>query len=239
MTTEEEKLKAQEEAQKTDPTGQPTPEQGQEPAPAPTESQDPTQGSEVAPEENPAAPENAPQQPIAKTFTQDEVNSMMGKTRIEAREKAKQECLEEIRSKYGIDDDNQLDALVGNGQRYDVINDQYEAEKGRIGELESENALLRSGIPENRFNDVKAILSFNKQDITPENIASAMATHPEWKSESLTAPAAAPAQPQATQPSGQSQAPSVVAKMGGEPNTQPTASSEDEKKQVMQDMFGR
>lgn len=229
MATEEEKLKAQQEKQVEAPSDQPKPEQGQETAPAPTatpeESQVPTQGTE----ETPAPVE---QQPV-KTFTQDEVNSMLGKTRQEARQRAREEYAEEIRSKYGLDDDNQLDSLVGDGQRFDALNQQYGDEAKKVSDLESENALLKSGVPAERFNDVKAILAYGKMEVTPENIQSAMATHPEWKG------AVAETAPTTTQsPASAKPVPSVITKVGGEPNAQ-TQSSEEEKKHVMQDVFGR
>ena len=44
----------------------------------------------------------------------------------------------------------------------------------------AENALLKSGISQSRWDDARAILTAKGLEITQENITSELATHPEW-----------------------------------------------------------
>lgn len=113
---------------------------------------------------------------VGKTFSQDEINELVGRTRIEARDKA----LKGLYEKYGVDNDKALDELFGRGQAYEVLNDNYTNTSTQLKDALTENALLKSHITPERWNDVKLILTGKGLEVTPENITVELATHPEW-----------------------------------------------------------
>lgn len=118
-----------------------------------------------------------------RTFTQEQVNSMVGRARIEGRESAMRELLE----RYGVTSDDELNGIFGKGQTYDDLNDEYLGQTHSLKEALAENALLKSKIKPERWDDVKFILGGKALEITPENIAANLATHPEWV-DSVSAP---------------------------------------------------
>lgn len=125
--------------------------------------------------------DETPEEP--KMFDQNYVNDLVGRTRMEAREKA----MRSLYDKYGVEDDNGLDEIFGMGQRYNILNDNYMDAQSRLSEALTENALLKSGIDPSRWDDAKFILGGKGLDITTENIASELSTHPEWMKAIATA----------------------------------------------------
>lgn len=227
------------EAASPDPNAQattPPPEQALAPETKPAESVPTPAATQTAPDPanpNPAAPQG-------KTFTQDEVNQLVGKARVEGRESA----MKAYRDRYGAENDDDLDSIFGNGEKFDDLNSQFGAQGKELQTLREENALLKatseSGLDPAKYEDVKAILAYQHMDITPESIAQAMQTHPEWARQNdvppapgfqpvLQVPAPQP-NPAAPIPPAQGPAPSVLSKLGNEPSQAP---QEDEKTQAM------
>jgi len=151
----------------------PAPEQEPEPAPAEIQSE-------------------ATEPKIERTFTQEQVNALVGKARAEGREKGYEQAKKEALERYGVEGDDQLDELFANGSRYGELSSRFEDERGSLLEARTELALVKSGVLPERQGDVKAILGAQGLDITVENIESMLPTHPEWKA----APAAPDAQKQ-------------------------------------------
>lgn len=127
-----------------------------------------------------------------KTFTQEQVNELVGRARKEGRESALRdlenqlnEAREESRKgfldRYGVESEEEMDNLFGKGQQYDTISEENSTYGNTIKEKDAEIALLRSKIPSNRHSDVKAILGAKGLEVTPENIEMELATHPEWQ----------------------------------------------------------
>ena len=196
------------------------------------------QQPEPEPEQEPEVPAPEPEpEPQPRMFSQEEVNALLGKTRMEARQRAREEYAAELRNRYGLESDAEFDDMVGNGQRFEALNGEYDSLNATVGDLKAENALLKSGIPEEKFDDVKAILAYKHLDVTPENIAVEAATHPEWKGVMEEKPQPPQPIPPQRQPQGRP-APNVVPKFGGEPQGRP-APSEDEQKAAIMKMFGR
>ena len=182
---------------------QPEPEQPEQEEEQP-EHEAPAEEPKPEPEPEPQPePQPEEQKPQARTFTQEEVNAIVGKARQEGREHGRQEAIQELLGKYGVEGDGDFDDLVGKGQRFDVLSGDYDAANSKLTELQAENALLRSGVDKARFDDVKAVLAFQGKEVTPMNIEEALQTHPEWKGEGQNPSPAAPI---------------VVKKMGGEPS---------------------
>lgn len=130
----------------------------------------------VAPDTEVSEPTPAPQ-PVEQTFTQSRVNELVGRARQEGRESA----LKELFNRYGVNSDEEMNEVFGRGQAYDGLNDEYSAVQSSYNDLRTENALLRSEVAPERYEDVKLILGGKGMDVTVENIAMMLPSHPEWK----------------------------------------------------------
>ncbi len=121
-----------------------------------------------------------------KMFTQSQVDEIAGKTRKEAETRA----LKKVYGRYGVSNEEELDDLFGNAQRYDTLKEQYDEESAaraekdkKFQEMSEQLALLRSGIDEDAFEDATLILKGKGMDVTLENIQKELETHPFWKKE--------------------------------------------------------
>lgn len=141
--------------------------------------------------ENSVESENVSQKDTAQTetpevekaiFTQSQVNKLAGKAREEGRASA----LKELFARYGVADENELNGIFGKGQTYDDLNEEYAAQGNSVREVRAENALLRTNIVPERWDDVKAILGTKGLEVSQENITAELATHPEWRGASVT-----------------------------------------------------
>jgi hypothetical protein len=163
-------------------------------------------------QEAPVAPEvpsidEAPvePQPVEPTFTQSRVNELVGRARQEGRESA----MKELYSRYGVNTDDELNEVFGRGQAYDGLNDEYSAVQSSYNDLRTENALLRSEVAPERYEDVKLILGGKGMDVTVENIAMMLPSHPEWKG-TASSPAVSVPTPNSTPAQGPQEALSPV-----------------------------
>ena len=124
-----------------------------------------------------------------KMIPQSEVNRLIGSTREKAREKARAELREEVKAevmreffeKFGVNDEAEMDNVFGKGQQYDILNEDFTRQGSDLTAMREENVLLKSEIIPDKWEDAKLILKGKGLEITPENIATEMATHPEWK----------------------------------------------------------
>lgn len=134
-------------------------------------------------ENNSASPTSAEEQNGAEEtaekaiFTQTQMNRLAGKAREEGRASA----LKDLFARYGVADEDELNGIFGKGQTYDDLNDEYAAQGNSIREVRAENALLRTGIVPERWDDVKAILGTKGLEVSQDNITAELATHPEWR----------------------------------------------------------
>ena len=138
-------------------------------------------------------PEGVSEAAATKTFTQSQVDEIAGKVRKETREKT----IRDIYSRYGVNTADELDGLMADAQRFATSKDDF-AEKERIWNeqnaardqelvsVKERVALLESGIDQNRFEDARLILRGKGLEVTAENIAAELATHPEWKKQEPT-----------------------------------------------------
>jgi hypothetical protein len=202
--------------------------------------------SEGAPEENPmeGEPQEQPaeQEPV-RTFTQEQVNELVGKARAEGRKKGYEQAKMESRERYGVDDDDELDSLFANGSRYGELDARFKDSGKQLKDVRTELAMVKSRILPDRQADVKAILGANGLDVTEENIASLLPTHPEWIAmaqpqqnapQSQGAPQEAPQQPK--EKDWKPEEP--IDKLGVEPNQPKEDSGDSEREKAMKMFFG-
>lgn len=146
------------------------------------EGSEPEQQSEpeVMPSES-SEPKNEEPEP-EKMLTQSQVNELVGKARQEGRESA----MKELFNRYGVGTDDELNEVFGKGQTYDDLNDEFSAQGNSLSQVKAENALLKSHIDENRWEDVKLILGGKGLEVSAENIEQMLPSHPEWRSNNVS-----------------------------------------------------
>lgn len=148
-------------------------EQGGQPAPEPEQA--PEAGPDTLQEEGPEE-EAKP----ARTFTQEDVDRIVGRTRAEARERGRKEFLDEMMEKYGLEDVSQLDDMVGSSEKYEELNGQQEGLMQELESVKNENMLLRAGIDQSRFDDVYGYFQYKGIPLNPLTLEEALESHPEW-----------------------------------------------------------
>lgn len=161
-------------------------------------------------------------QPVEQTFTQSRVNELVGRARQEGRESA----MKELYNRYGVNTDDELNEVFGRGQAYDGLNDEYSAVQSSYNDLRTENALLKSEVAPERYEDVKLILGGKGMDVTVENIAMMIPSHPEWKGgvvNTAPIPALSPNGNNATAPVSQPQ----IRQLSPDASPEPVESDED------------
>lgn len=114
-----------------------------------------------------------------KMFDQNYVNDIVGKTRMEAREKA----MRNLYDRYGVNGDDELDGILGKGQAYDVLQENFNNTNAQLQEALVKMALMESGILPSKWEDAKLILTGKNMEVTLDNINRELATHPEWMSQ--------------------------------------------------------
>lgn len=177
----------------------------------------PQEGEEALQE---APVESAEPQEPPLNITQSQLNSIIQERVARAVQKAMEEGYakgrDEIKnslySKYGVDDDDGLDQLFGDGERYGPLSDQFKQQSDTNAGLLAENAMLKSHILPTRMEDVKAWAEHQGLQVTPETIAQGLQTHPEWVQDPTQA-AQVPQMGAAPQPQ-----PISITQFGGEPS---------------------
>jgi hypothetical protein len=172
---------------------------------------------------------------LEKLFSQSQVNELVGNARVETRRKTEEDTrakvMQELFGRYGVNSDEELNDIFGKGQAYSVLNEDYTNRGNQLNQVMAENALLKSGITESRWDDAKAILSAKGLEINAENIANELITHPEWKQvgqeQKILTPAGAEAALNKPDPKEQT-TPSVIRKLGIDVDAPKQNPSEDE-----------
>ena len=169
---------------------EPGSEPGAEPESIDEQSSDLNSDPNAAPEAN---PDGVSEAQATATFTQSQVDEIAGKVRKETREKVTRDLF----SRYGVNTAEELDDLFGDAQRFATAredfaekekawNEQAAARDQELISVKERVALLESGIDSSRFEDARLILRGKGLDVTSENIAAELATHPEWKKQEPT-----------------------------------------------------
>lgn len=162
--------------------------------PIPTDTDDTDVGEkEVAVETETEESSENPFSIDSKIFTQSQVDEIAGKTRVDTREKT----FKYIYGRYGVNNEEELDEMVGRGQRFDLLQEEFDNAKTEwntrnserekeLAQVKEQIALMQSDIDSSRYEDAKLILKGKGLDITVENIERELATHPEWSKKSQT-----------------------------------------------------
>lgn len=172
-----------------------------------------------------------------KMLTQSEVNEIASRARREGRESA----LKELLSRYGVSTQEEMDDFFGKGQSYQDLESDYATRNAEYSDLLAENALLKSGIDQERWDDVKLILKGKGLEVNVNSIAEQLPSHPEWIS-AASREEAMPAEPLTKeflekvsvnpQQEKSFEKPSVLRKLGNEVTPEVVETDEDRAKKL-------
>lgn len=109
---------------------------------------------------------------VEKTFTQEQVNNIM-RTRLERDRNA-------FFKRYGVENRDGLDALIGKSQSYDIMKERYEVLKDENANLKERLTFISNNINPDREDDIKAYFKGKEIELNEDNLLQALATHPEW-----------------------------------------------------------
>lgn len=151
--------------------------EGTEAEPSEPEENAPLAGSEPIE----SAPMTEEQKSVEEMFTQSQVNDIVGRTRVETRDKTHADTLNEVYGRYGVKDEAGLDDMAGRSQKYDLLREDYDKLSKEMSDVKVRLAMYDSGIAPERYEDARLILTGKGLEVTPENIKAEMETHPEWK----------------------------------------------------------
>ena len=136
-----------------------------------TQVETPTEGDQKPVEEGQPKPEPTAEKP--KTFTQEQVNKIM-RSRIE------RDRLSFLK-RYGVEDRDGLDSLIGKAQAYDIMKERYEARGTEIAELKEKLAFMTNNINPDREDDIRAYFKGKGLEFNEESLVNELETHPEWR----------------------------------------------------------
>lgn len=149
--------------------------------PGPEEVQDEVQEEEGGAEEIETPMDESQEEMKEKMIAQSKVNEIAARARQEGRDSVMKELL----AKYGVNSDAELDDLFGKGQSYVDLDNDYNLQGENYRDALAENALLKSRIDIDRWEDVKLILNGKGLEVNPENIEAQLVSHPEWRSNNV------------------------------------------------------
>jgi hypothetical protein len=136
-----------------------------------TQEDTPTEGGQKPVEDGQPKPEPTDEKP--KTFTQEQVNKIM-RSRIE------RDRLSFLK-RYGVEDRDGLDSLIGKAQAYDIMKERYEARGTEIAELKEKLAFMTNNINPDREDDIRAYFKGKGLEFNEESLVNELETHPEWR----------------------------------------------------------
>lgn len=107
-----------------------------------------------------------------KSFTQEMVDEIV-RNRLERDRKA-------TFKRYGVEDRDGLDTLIGKAQSYDIMKERYEGIKSENATLREKMAFITNNINPAREEDVRAYFKGKGIEFNETNLINELATHPEW-----------------------------------------------------------
>lgn len=109
---------------------------------------------------------------IERAFSQDQVNDIV-RNRLERYEK-------KLFNDYGVESRDGLNELFTQARSYNVIKEQYEAQKLENTNLKEENVFLKNNINPERYEDVRAYYKGKGLTFSEESLIDELKTHGEW-----------------------------------------------------------
>lgn len=107
------------------------------------------------------------------TFTQEQVNDIV-RERLERNRNS-------IYNRYGVNGKDELDALVGKAQSYDVMNEQYNSMTEELNAIKQENAFLKNDVNLEKKDDILAYFKGKNMELNADTLKQELETHKEWE----------------------------------------------------------
>lgn len=110
--------------------------------------------------------------PEIETFTQEQVNEFV-RNRLDKYEKR-------LYKRYGVEDKNGLDDLVGKANSYSVMEEMFNNQAGELANLREQNAFLKNNINPEKYDDIRAYFKGKGLEFNEEALINELSTHNEW-----------------------------------------------------------
>lgn len=114
----------------------------------------------------------APEEAASRTFTQADVDEIVGK-RLERDRKA-------FCKRLGVEDEEGIDALLARAAEAESAKASLAEARAKIAELSEMQALLTHDVSPARYDDVRAHFKGKGIELSGESLAHELQTHPEW-----------------------------------------------------------
>ncbi len=105
---------------------------------------------------------------VEKTFNQEQVNDFV------------RERLNKFYKRYGVENKQGLDELVGKAQSYNIMEERYNNAMNELSSLKEEHAFLKNNINPNKYDDVRAYFKGKELEFNEENLVNELQSHGEW-----------------------------------------------------------
>ncbi len=105
---------------------------------------------------------------VEKTFNQEQVNDFV------------RERLNKIYKRYGVENKQGLDELVGKAQSYNIMEERYNNAMNELSSLKEANAFMKNNINPDKYDDVRAYFKGKGLEFNEENLVNELQNHGEW-----------------------------------------------------------
>lgn len=103
-----------------------------------------------------------------KSFNQEQVNDFV------------RERLNKVYKRYGVENKQGLDELVGKAQSYNIMEERYNNAMSELASLKEANAFMKNNINPNKYDDVRAYFKGKGLEFNEENLVNELQSHGEW-----------------------------------------------------------
>lgn len=128
----------------------------------------PTTDETTSATETVETPTETTSEELEKTFNQKQVDEIIGNR------------VKRIFKRYGVEDKNGLDELVGKAQSYDIMRERYDSLTNENAQLKEKIAFLENNINPERQEDIRAYFKGKDMEFSNDNLKTELQTHPEW-----------------------------------------------------------
>jgi hypothetical protein len=83
--------------------------------------------------------------------------------------------------RYGVNDRDGLDSLIGKAQSYDIMKERYDSMSQENAQLKEKLAFMSNGINPDREDDIRAHFKGKGIEFDNDSLIKELETHPEWR----------------------------------------------------------
>lgn len=117
---------------------------------------------------------------VSQNYTQEQVNEIV-RSRLDRANKA-------IYGRYGVENEQGLDELVGMAQAYQTMKSRYDAMEDELRGLKEQNMFHANGVLSEKEDDVRTYFKGKGLEMSDEALKQVLFTHPEWLAAAKPAP---------------------------------------------------